>query len=221
MNKPQTHPITLKKDAKKQYFFIFWLFKFKVVVRCVFKLNIWQFLRSLKTCALGNRLSRHGLATALVIRKGCHVYVENSWYHPPLLGLYVVRLRKAVDHKSLYPLPWVWRHILITPLNKLHKSLISISSDFCTLEFWDWFLLCLLCVLSIWDQSIKTPFLYFMFDLYTLNVSCIRLAPALSFFRCLHGDNSGETALEAFVAPLSNDDIVSWFCQMIKGIWIK
>ena len=82
----------------------------------------------------------------MVIRKGCHVYVENSWYHPPLLGLYVVRLRKAVDHKSLYPLPWVWRHILITPLNKLHKSLISISSDFCTLEFWDWFLLCLLSV---------------------------------------------------------------------------
>jgi len=34
---------------------------------CILKFNTCQFLRSLQTGALGNRLSRHGLATALLI----------------------------------------------------------------------------------------------------------------------------------------------------------
>jgi hypothetical protein len=41
------------------------LFNFLRVSFCIFKFNTCQFLRSLQTGALGNRLSRHGLATAL------------------------------------------------------------------------------------------------------------------------------------------------------------
>jgi len=42
------------------------LFHFHLkTVKFSFLLNIFQFLRSLKNGALGNRLSRHGLATAL------------------------------------------------------------------------------------------------------------------------------------------------------------
>jgi len=41
--------------------FVCWLFY-------IIKLNVWQFQRSLKTDALGNRLFRHGLATSLLMK---------------------------------------------------------------------------------------------------------------------------------------------------------
>jgi len=49
----------IKKDAQKEQFFDC------LLIFNIFDLNICQFLRSLKTGALGYRLSRYGLATAL------------------------------------------------------------------------------------------------------------------------------------------------------------
>jgi len=60
MNKLQTQ--NKERCPKEVIFFEFLLF---VLVYWAFKLNICQFLRSLKTGALGNCLTRHGLASAL------------------------------------------------------------------------------------------------------------------------------------------------------------
>jgi len=53
----------MSKNAKKWSFFYALTLK---VILLYFLVIIWHFLRSLKTGALGNRLSRHGLATALL-----------------------------------------------------------------------------------------------------------------------------------------------------------
>jgi len=62
INKPQFK--LTKKDAKKSVIFKYFVY-FNFF--CSFKLSICQFLHSLNTDALGNRLFRHGLATALVV----------------------------------------------------------------------------------------------------------------------------------------------------------
>jgi hypothetical protein len=84
----QINNVTVKKYAKSSNIFIFWLIK---LVFRDFALNICQFLRSLKNSALGDRLSRHGLATALLsyfltcssqkIAKKCHMLFEWSQTH--------------------------------------------------------------------------------------------------------------------------------------------
>jgi len=63
LNNPQ-FKLTIKKDTKYEQYFDLLTVR---VFFCCFRLSICQILRSLKTAALGNRLSRHGLATALIL----------------------------------------------------------------------------------------------------------------------------------------------------------